>query len=629
MKSKRITLLLIITIIISIKTNIPENNYKIKDDEDLIDISSGYTHVNPTDRTYFYIALVGTNDIHGHFYPDQLEIAGHKYTQGGFDYLSKYINILRNEFPERVIYLDAGDLFQGSTESSFSNGDIMTESLNSMGCDGATFGVHEFEYSREFLEKKVSQSKFPYIASNIYDNKKKTKNAFGSNHIISKEYYFNVTNTYLYQDLINNEKLTNVPDSIKIGVVGLSTEMKKSEIKGEGYDDISFLNYKNELTEEAKKLRDDGCLAVVLLAHLGVTCGTEKNMELNMYTSKSTQDLCNSEDDLYQLVMSLDEGVIDGVIGGKSHQHAHHWVYDIPIISSLDQGFYASILYLPFRYLTSKKIYEIYKSKIQIEGPLPICEKVFEKTKRCDYVKKSEIENYLPLVNYKFHGVKIEKDDILNSIHEKYDQTYQNYNEKICEITGTEELLQVSENGDFCLGNIITDIQTRMTGAHVSIFSHDNLKTYWNPGKLPKYKINDLIPIKSNLCTFTMTGKEIKKMMSILQIGEKKYYLTNGIKQTITLKENGEYYLSDVKLFDGYKETDLILEKEYTVSTIEYLIKEGGNDFKNILSWYTPKNLNCNYGDIGDLIEKYLKAQQTVDVTKYKDEKNPKITFIQ
>ena len=505
----------------------------------------------------------------------------------------------------------------------------MTESLNLMGCDGATFGAHEYDYAREFLEKKVSQAKFPYLASNIYDKQKKTKNAFGTNHLISKEYYFNVSNTYLYKDLINKENLKDVPNTIKIGVVGLSKKMEKSEIKGEGYDDISFLDYKTELTEEAKRLRDDGCLAVVLLAHVGITCGTENDMGINMFTSKSAQEYCNSDDELYQLVMSLEDGVIDGVIGGHNHQQVHHWVYDIPIIASVDQGFYASILYLPFRYVSSKQIYEIYKSKIQIEGPLPICEKVFEKTKRCDYVKKNEIENYLPLVNYKFHGVKVEKDDILNPLHEKYDQLYNKYNEKICEISGTEELLKISENGDFYLGNIVTDIQTRMTAANISIFSYDNLKTYWNPGKLPKYKINDLIPIKSNLCTFVMTGKEIKRMMTFLQTGEKKYYLTNGLKQTISRNENGEYFLSDVKLFDGYKETELMIEKEYTVSAIEYLIKEGGNDFKKILNWYKPKNLDCNYGDIGDLIEKYLKAQKTVDVRKYVDENNPKIQFIE
>ena len=634
MKSKILLLFLLFIFLLSINSSIIENNNKNNDD--LIDISKGYTHVNPSDRTYFYIAILSTNDLHGHFYPDELEINGYNYTQGGLDYLSKYISILKNEFPERVLYIDAGDLFQGGTESEFSNGDIMTESLNLMKCNASTFGDHEFDYSREFLENKVKKASFPYLAANIYDNKKKTKKAFGENHFSSKVYTFNVTNSYLYKNLEDdenqNENLNTLPDQIKIGIIGLSKELKKNEIKGEGYDDITFLKYKNELTAEAKRLREEEeCIAVLLLTHMGITCGTtEKNLELNMYTSKSAQDLCESEDELYQLIMSLETDLIDGIISGHNHQQVHHWVYDIPVMTSVDQGFYANIMYIPFKWSAAKQIYELYKSKLQIEGPIPICGQIFEKTKKCEYVKQSQIEEYLPLVEYKFHGVKIEKDNLLNSIHEKYDEKYESYRKQICEIIGTEEFLKVSGNGDFPIGNIITEIQGRITGADISLIGYDILKAYWNPGKLLKYKISNLIPFKNNLCTFVMNGKEIKKMMGILQTGEKKYYSTYGIKQIMTKNENNnEYYLSDIKLFDGYQESELILEKEYIISTIEYFIINGGNDFKNILNWYKPKDLKCDYGDIGDLIEKYLTAQKIIDVRKYMDDKNPKIKFIE
>jgi 2',3'-cyclic-nucleotide 2'-phosphodiesterase (5'-nucleotidase family) len=621
--------ILFLLFIFFISINSIENNNK---NDDLIDISKGYTHVNPSDRTYFYVAIVSTSDIHGHFYPDQLEINGYNYTQGGLDYLSKYISILRNEFPKRVLYIDAGDLFQGGTESDLSNGEIMTESLNLMQCNGSTFGDHEFDYSREFLEEKVKKSNFPYLSSNIYDNKKKTKKAFGENHFISKVYGFNVTNSYLYKNQTKENDKNNLPDQIKIGIIGLSKELKKDEIKGKGYDDITFLNYKNELTAEAKRLRqEDECNAVLLLTHMGITCGTtEKNLELNMYTSKTAQDLCESEDELYQLIISLESDLIDGIISGHNHLQIHHWVYDIPVMASVDHGFYANIMYIPFKWTASKQIYELYKSKLQIEGPIPICGHIFEKTKKCDFVKPSQIQDYLPLVEYMFHGVKIEKDNSLDSIHSKYDEKYEGYKSQICEITGTEDFLKISDNGDFYIGNIISEIQGRITGSDISIIGYDIFKSYWNPGKLPKYKITDLIPLKSNLCTFVMNGKEVKKMMGILQTGEKKYYSTYGIKQIMNKNENNdEYYLSDIKLFDGYKESELLLEKEYLITTIEYFIKDGGNDFKNVLNWYTPKDLNCDYGDIGDLIEKYLKAQKIVDVRKYKDENNPNIKFIE
>ena len=92
--------------------------------------------------------------------------------------------------------------------------------------------------------------------------------------------------------------------------------------------------------------------------------------------------------------------------------------------------------------------------------------------------------------------------------------------------------------------------------------------------------------------------------------------------------ENNKYYLSHLKYFDGYKEEEIIPDKEYTISTIEELIVNGKSDFRDILSWYKPKDLKCDYGDIRDLIETYLKAVKTVDVRKYKDENNPKINFI-
>ena len=88
------------------------------------------------------------------------------------------------------------------------------------------------------------------------------------------------------------------------------------------------------------------------------------------------------------------------------------------------------------------------------------------------------------------------------------------------------------------------------------------------------------------------------------------------------------FYLSHVKYFDGYKEEELILDKEYTISAIEELIVNGKGDFRNILSWYQPKNLNCEYGDIKDIIQTFLKVQKTVDVKKYKDDNNPKIKYI-
>ena len=594
-----------------ISSNLKEIN------EDIIDISSGYTHPSPTDRSYTYVAILTSNDLHGHFYPEDISISNNDYTRGGFDYLAKYIEIMQEEYQNRFIYFDAGDLFKGGLESDISNGEIMTEALNLMQCQATTFGLHEFDYSRQFLEDKISKSNFPYLSTNIYDNKKKTKNAFGANHLTSKVFTLNVTNTY-------KEEV-----QLKIGVVGLAKNLEKNDIKGEGYDDITFIPYRSALTEEAIRLRqEENCNAVLLLANVGIDCGDVKTMNLNIYNSASTQDLCSDENELYQLLSSLDAGTFDAVITGQSHKQVHHWVYGIPIVSNKDKGLYTSILYLAFTWSKSKQRFDISKNKVAIEGPIPICEKIFNKTRNCEIIKPSISDQYFPTLEYQFHGTKMEKSTNLTSIHDKYDNSWKPLQEKICEITGTDEILTLENNGDFYLGNILSEIQSRITGSGISVFNTKLLSDTWNPGQLPKYKINTLINFKSNLCTFTMNGNELIKMMSLLQNGEDKYYCTNGLKQIMSKDENNKYYLSHLKYFDGFKEEEIIPDKDYTVSAIEELIVKGKSDFRDVLSWYTPKNLKCDYGDFADIVENYLKAVKTLDVGKFKDVNNPKIKFI-
>ena len=107
---------------------------------------------------------------------------------------------------------------------------------------------------------------------------------------------------------------------------------------------------------------------------------------------------------LYNLLFELDKGIIDAVVTGHSHWENHIFVNNIPIISPINNDLYSNILYLPFN---RKNQYKLEKEKIRIEGPLPICEKIFKKTLKCEYIKMSEIDKYLPLVEYKFHNVKI------------------------------------------------------------------------------------------------------------------------------------------------------------------------------------------------------------------------------
>ena len=585
------------------------------DNENLIDISDEYDLINPKNPDYFYIPILGSSDIHGHFYPEELEIGNISYSKGGLDYLAKYINILRNEFQNNFLYLDAGDLFQGGTESSLTNGEIIMDYLNLINVDAVAFGNHEFDEDRETLEQKVGKSKFPFLTANMFDIKKNTKKAFGKNHLSSKIFTFEVPGK-------NTKKA-----EVKIGVIGLTMKRLKNQMSGNGYEHIIFSDYKDELISEANKLKIENKVnAVILLVHILLECEDENNnLVLKMFKPTDKQSPCDDTNDLYKLIDSLDEGIIDAVVAGHSHKQVHHWIKNIPIISPINNGLYTNVLYLAF---DRKNNYKIIPSEARIEGPIPICEKVFKKTHNCEFIKPSELEEFLPLVEYKFHNSKIEKDPALKPIHDKYDNLYKAYREKISTIIGTEDTLKIDKNGNCYIGNIMADIQSSVTGAEISIVSYGNLRGELNPGKVPYYKIKDLLPYKTRICSFRMKGYEVKKMMKIIQSGRKKYYLVSGLKQILAKNKKGEYYLSNVKLFNGIKEFEIISEREYLISANDYLIKKGGNDFNKILSWYKPRSLNCNYGPDLEIANRYLRDQKVIDVRKFKDNNNPRIRFI-
>ena len=125
-----------------------------------------------------------------------------------------------------------------------------------------------------------------------------------------------------------------------------------------------------------------------------------------------------------------------------------------------------------------------------------------------------------------------------------------------------------------------------------------------------------------------MKGYEVKKMMKIIQTGRKKYYLTSGLKQLMFKNKFGEYKLGDVKYYDGYKQYDIIPYKDYLISTNNFLIVDGGDDYNKVLSWYKPNDLNCKYGEESQILENYLREIQNIDVKKYVNNDYPRIKFM-
>ena len=61
------------------------------------------------------MVIVSTNEIHGSAFPTFLyrTDTGENYTYGGLEVMAQMIQTIREEYGGNMIYLDAGDQFQG------------------------------------------------------------------------------------------------------------------------------------------------------------------------------------------------------------------------------------------------------------------------------------------------------------------------------------------------------------------------------------------------------------------------------------------------------------------------------------------------------------------------------------
>ena len=223
--------------------------------DDIIDISQ-YEYPKPIDTEDEYnIAILGTNDIHGAYFPSLVNLSNLNitYYSGGLVYMGKYINLLREEWKEQFIWLDAGDQFQGALENNISDGSIITDFYNIMNLTDATFGNHEWDFGREFIEKRMNESNFNYIIGNLQEISTRKKE-------------------FLPKQL--RTKIINV-GKIKVGIIGLTT-VQTPITSAANLTDIDFLDYSRVIEELSTDLRNKTDV-IILLAHFGMDCSKQSH----------------------------------------------------------------------------------------------------------------------------------------------------------------------------------------------------------------------------------------------------------------------------------------------------------------------------------------------------------------
>ena len=622
--------LLLIFLIVFLKIPQEINN---KDERDFIHIDKNYKIITPDDKEYIYIPIVTTNDIHGYFFPQEEEYTYNnktiQYNIGGLEYTSKYISILKEEFgKDGILYLDSGDFFFPPYSPKYFDGNLIIDFFNLIGLNATTLGNHEFLWKRNWIEEKMKLFNFSILINNIIDKKGKNNQIFGKNHKSSE---------------IFEVKLKN-GDIIKIGVIGMVLNLdvdKKFYDVGmkHSWNNISFKDYDYNLEKESDNLRKKGASAIIVLSHVGINCSNiEETLKLKMYNKSTTQTKCEIDSPIIKLINSTNtkKNIFDIIIAGDMHNNAHIWINNIPIVSTKGKGKSLNIIYLPFRKKENK--YNLVNEEIKIEGPLPSCEKIFLNKLNCEKIKDEEdfIESG-KLVEYFWHEKKIERDNLISPLYEKYFTSYENMKKNFSfYFTGFNNTIQVNKlNEDNSLiEKLFLDVIKNLTNADFSIAHKLMFHQSVSPGGITYDNFIKIIPYSGSLCTVNVTGNEIINIIKIVQVGENSYHPTSGLKQYIKIDNEGNKEVINVEIYDKENKLNKIdKNKIYIMATNDIILSEDSfDDFSQKDILYIIKNklannlVKCSIKDLNQILYEYFREKKIININEA--DKKERIVFL-
>ena len=179
------------------------------------------------------------NDLHGKFEDVEKDTVG-------VDELSTY---LQNAYTDNsaTIVLSSGDMWQGSSESYFTKGQIITDWMNEMDFVSMTLGNHEFDWGTQAIVDNANIADFPILAINIYDTTTGERVSYCEPSVIVER------------------------NGLKVGVIGAIgdcySSISSSLVAGLEFkvgDDLTAL-----VKAEATRLRNQGCELIVYSLHDG------------------------------------------------------------------------------------------------------------------------------------------------------------------------------------------------------------------------------------------------------------------------------------------------------------------------------------------------------------------------
>ena len=413
-------------------------------------------------------------------------------------YISDKVKDIRGYEPdtrkELAVLLDGGDIYQGTTISSVTNGHALSAAMDLMGYDAVTVGNHEFDWGLEIavdpdgtmpdysVRQFVGKNKIPVVISNLYRNGEKVTGV---------------------QDYVILEKTARDPAGdempVRIGVIATADTYGETvlyeKFAGAGYSIVLDYEAVNALAETLEA--GGQCDATILLVH-----GDAE------YAAKSLGD----------------DSAVDLVLGGHTHNYVN-WKTPGGLTFMAPAGNAGSFAYceMAFEKETDRPVFR----KILNNRNMFVKQTVRELTEQGLTAAEMDPEMIM-LTDTVIAAVQ----DVLGAEVGYITENVRRY-----------DYFPESRERSTALGNWAASITARMGGAEIGMINGSGIRAGFeipegqDARTITLADIYQMFPFDNAVCAFEITYEELKKALEY-SLTHKGHYLITEISGVICYYRN-------------------------------------------------------------------------------------------
>ncbi len=481
------------------------------------------------------LTVVSTTDVHGH--------------AAGMALVGGYVANLRRQMPDRVLWLDGGDMWQGTLLSNRFHGEPMVKVMNAVGVDAAALGNHEFDWGRDALFKRAAESAFPLLAANIERSDNGAPPGWG-----------NIKPYHLFD-----------AGGVKVGVIGLATLDTPTYQRAGSFPDVTFLPLADAVKAWAPKVREAGADVIIVLAHEGGRC--------DEHDDPDDLSSCVKDSKLFRMVRKLSPKTVDLVIGGHSHRAISHRVGGIPIIQAGAKARTlgrADLVWDPaLREVVSVRLHPPTRVKADAQ----------------------------------YAGEEVSAPQAAIAALAPYEDKVKALRSRLI---GVQAATRVTRNhhAESELGNLISDaVRGAVPGAHVGLQNSGGIRADLPKGPIRYGQLYDVLPFGNMVAVMKLSGAQLLALLRHGTRGEHGLLQASGVRLVVDRSKlgcRGEHVLVEATLDDG---TPIDPEGAYVVATSDYLAR-GGSGWTFLTDKLAEDAVAIQPVTLREATEAHLKALQ-------------------